>query len=509
MRTLTLNAFNAGRANVLADALAAMQRREAFRDLRYDVRLFVPDPDAPGVGEAIGALLAGGGTPATEAFAIPTASRVFPKLSVAVLATADFLAGPTRHRAHISVLFDLFPPEEVAAGRLLRADTTAPIYGWCRTSRLGFTMTRAASGGDGSRGTKPVAIEGGEEASMLLGELPALISAATATVARRAADFDTRPIVRLELEPADRALISEVHNVSDWVFTIDRNMGIEFFDHGGHRDRPDYLIDYTPSTAPANGHRLIISSRSLAELEAMISPVLEEYGLTADGTARGAHSDATALASPAVWPQAVSAPTTRAEALGLALARLFWSTRVRCATRSWCLSTRTPSCSTRRGTRPRRSAMKSRCRRTDLALVDLDLGTRTVTCNLVEVKCCAQRLGLSGFGQLKEHITRQLDESERILQQHFDPLRTVPDRPDRLLKTRQLTTLLEFYLERSRRYGLMGTDARKRLGHCSTGSKRDTPSVLAERRGVRLRQAGDRAPRITKQASSSTASATT
>ena len=98
-------------------------------------------------------------------------------------------------------------------------------------------------------------------------------------------------------------------------------------------------------------------------------------------------------------------------------------------------------------------------RRTDLALFDLDLGTRTVTCNLVEVKCCAQRLGLSGYGQLKEHITRQLDESERILQQHFDPLRTAPDRPDRLLKTRQLTTLLEFYLERSRRYGLMEPDA--------------------------------------------------
>ena len=102
---------------------------------------------------------------------------------------------------------------------------------------------------------------------------------------------------------------------------------------------------------------------------------------------------------------------------------------------------------------------KSRCAGRDLALFDLDLGTRTVTCNLVEVKCCAQRLGLSGFGQLKEHITRQLDESERILQQHFDPLRTVPDRPDRLLKTRQLTTLLEFYLERSRRYGLMESDA--------------------------------------------------
>ena len=71
------------------------------------------------------------------------------------------------------------------------------------------------------------------------------------------------------------------------------------------------------------------------------------------------------------------------------------------------------------------------------------------------MKAYAQNLGLSGYGQLKERITEQLNQSERILQQHFDPHRTVPDRPDRLLKTRELATLLEFYLDRSVRYGLM------------------------------------------------------
>ena len=460
VRTLTLNAFNAGRANVLADALAALQRQEAFRDLRYDVRLFVPNPDAPGVGEAIGALLAGGGTPATEAFAIPTASHVFPKLSVAVRATADFLAGPTRHRAHISVLFDLFPPEEVAAGRLLRADTTAPIHGlvqdfttWFHDDESGIGWRRQPRHGT------PVAIEGGEEASMLLGELPGLISAATATVARSTADFDSRPIVRLELEPAERALISEVHNVSDWVFTIDRNMGIEFFDHGGRRDRPDYLIDYTPSTAPANGHRLIISSRSLAELEAMLRPVLEEYGLDADVQHAVLILTQLRSLSGRLALKLVSAPTARAEALGLALARLFLEYQG--ALRNQVVVPLDAHVDLFHTARNQAEAVGDEVtlRRTDLALFDLDLGTRTVTCNLVEVKCCAQRLGLSGYGQLKEHITRQLDESERILQQHFDPLRTAPDRPDRLLKTRQLTTLLEFYLERSRRYGLMEPDA--------------------------------------------------
>ena len=100
-------------------------------------------------------------------------------------------------------------------------------------------------------------IDAGDETCALLGALPILISAATATVARSTPDFGSRPIIRLELDADERALISEIHDASDWVFTVDRNMGIEFFDHGGRRDRPDYLIDYTPATVPEHGHRLV------------------------------------------------------------------------------------------------------------------------------------------------------------------------------------------------------------------------------------------------------------
>ncbi len=116
VRSLTVNVFNPGHATVLADALTALQRQPAFRDLRYDLRLFVPDPDAPGVGEAITSLLAGEATLAGEAFSIPSGSNVFPKLMVAIRSTRDFRAAPSRYRAHLSLLFEVFPPEEVAAG---------------------------------------------------------------------------------------------------------------------------------------------------------------------------------------------------------------------------------------------------------------------------------------------------------------------------------------------------------------------------------------------------------
>ena len=460
VRTLTLNAFNAGHARVLADSLAVLQREEAFQDLRYDVRLFVPDPNTPGVGESIGALLTGGGTLASEAFSIPTGSHIFPKLTVAVRSTADFRADPARYRCHLSVLFDLFPPEEVAAGRPLQTETTAPLHGLVQN----FT-TRYHDDDSGTwwqrqpRHGTPAAIEGGEEASLLLSELAALISGATATVARSTPDFTARPIIRLELDAAKRALISEVHDASDWVLIVDRNMGIEFFDHGGQRDRPDYLIDYTPSTVHEHGHRLIISSRSLAELKAILRPVLEDYGLDADEKHSVLILDQLRSLSGRLALKLVSAPTSRAEALGMALTRLFLEYQG--ALRNQIVVPLDAHIDLFYAAKNHAEAIGDEVtlRRTDLALFDLDLAKRTVTCNLVEVKCYAQSLGLSEYGQLKERMTEQLNQSERILQRHFDPQRTTRDRPDRLLKTRELATLLEFYLERGVRYGLMEPDA--------------------------------------------------
>jgi len=97
--------------------------------------------------------------------------------------------------------------------------------------------------------------------------------------------------------------------------------------------------------------------------------------------------------------------------------------------------------------------------RTDLALFDLDLTSRTITCNLIEVKCYSQVGDFAAFNQLKERISSQINQSERILQRHFDPALKKPDRPDRLLKSRELAQILRFYLERSLRYGIFDVTA--------------------------------------------------
>ena len=89
----------------------------------------------------------------------------------------------------------------------------------------------------------------------------------------------------------------------------------------------------------------------------------------------------------------------------------------------------------------------------------MDVKNKTVRCNLVEVKCYSDVGDMASYSKLKESIAQQISQSERVLQQHFDPHRTSPDRPDRLVRTQKLCVLLEHYLKRSMRFGLLDSEA--------------------------------------------------
>ena len=73
--------------------LLELQKRPAFADLRYDLRLFVPDPDAPGVGEALTELLSPSSSVTgkeADAFSAMGESHLYPKLGLAVRSIAEF-----------------------------------------------------------------------------------------------------------------------------------------------------------------------------------------------------------------------------------------------------------------------------------------------------------------------------------------------------------------------------------------------------------------------------------
>lgn len=454
VRELSINIFNPGAGVIMADALVSLQQKKEHADLRYDVRLFSSDPDSPILGESLESMIRPGtsANEAADAFATSTGSHLFSKLNLAKHSITEFHENSKAFSAHISVLLDVFPAEEISIRQ--KSQGTPSLHGLIQDFDTEFVDDES-----GTYWNKSPVIGGflnSEDHAVcfeLLSTMSRQLCHAVSAVATSGSNFKAVPVVTLGLEVPQRELIYEIHQISDWVFTIDRNMGIEFFDHGGKKNRPDYLIDFVPGMSSQATHNLIISSRSNEELEAMLKPVLLKHGLSVESEQAVQILANLRSLSGQLALKLISAPTQQAEALGLALARLYLEYQG--ALNNQVIVPLDAHTNLYRSNGEAQEITDGiSLQRTDLALFDLDLAQRTITCNLVEVKCYSQVGDFAAFNQLKEKISSQVNQSERILQRHFDPALKNPDRPDRLIKSRELARILKFYLDRSLRYGI-------------------------------------------------------
>ena len=463
VQTLVINSFNAGTGSLLADMLLSLQRAEGSSHLRFDITLFVPDPESPGVGEALTALLspsASFSAREADAFAAPSTSHLYPKLRLAIRAGREFRQNPEGHPAHLSFMFDVFPAEQVSVAKATIREACSPIHGLVQDFQTTYREDESAvTWSRQPRHGIAMPLGGSEELTDLLASLSTAISSATATVSTGQSGIELRPVVTLSLTSEDRALLHQLHEVSDWVITLDRNLGIEFFDHGGRRNRPEYLIDHSPEGIGLSGHRVVVTSRSVAEIEAMIRPVLRAYNLDAEGRHAVAILEQLRCLSGRIALKLISSSSQRAEALGLALSRMYLEHQG--VFENQVVIPLDAHLDLYHALKLHADEIGDEIsfRRTDLALFDLNASARLITCRLVEVKCYAQVGDISAYNQLKTDIVGQLSQSEEVLGFHFDPHRSPVDRLDRLVKTRELVTLLEFYLDRSERYGIIGSEA--------------------------------------------------
>ena len=464
IQTLVLNCFNAGRGRLLADMLLELQKEPDFRDLRYNLRLFVPDPDAPGAGGDLNELISPSSTLTVveaDAFATPTGNHLAPKLTFSVRDVTDFRNSAADFPAHLSLLFDVFPAQSISARSPRREDESAPVHGllqdfavnyvedaelvaWHRRPRHGFATP----------------IPEASEFSTLLARLAETISTAAAGVATGQTGLTLRPVSTLVLGADQKALLHQVHDVSDWVFTIDKSLGIEFFDHHPGSRRPEYLIDHSPDLSANSGRRVVITSRSQTEIRVLFERVLEDYGLTIyQNRAHALLGELRAL-SGRLALKLVSSTTHRAEALGLALAKMFLEFQE--AFRDQAVVPLDAHLDLFRVLQRNADELEDEIslRRTDLALFDFDAASRVLTCSLVEVKCYRAAGSLGGLSQLKGSIAEQIHQSERTLKHHFDPDHAgALDRPDRVMKTQEFVNLLEFYIDRAHRLNLLSFEA--------------------------------------------------
>ena len=460
--TLVISAVNVGRGDQLADMLVERQRRKHLGHMCYDVRVFTASGAIVGAGEALASLLRDEWTSAADAEAFHTrqSSGLIPKLAVAVLPPAEFRAVTDERPSHLTFLFDAFSGETFDAALAVKSPGTLPVHGLVQDVTVSYE-----EGEDGAvwrkqpRHGRAAWIPGAEEACDLLASLPATISSAAAAVATGQVSAGLVPRITLSLSPADGALLHQAHRSSDWVITVDRTLGMEYFDTPGSTRRPDYFIDFEGSAGGGLGHHLVISSRSIDELRALLAPAIGQHGLTVDPRHAGTFFDQLRLLSGRLaFKLASTTATQRTEVLGLALARLYLDYQGVLADQV--LLPLDDHLELYRDARRAQDIDDAvNLQRTDLSLWSLDARRRVITCRLVEVKCYSTLHGASEYEQLKERIAGQLARSQEVLAGRFDPAHDLVDRPDRAVRNAELVQLLRFYLGRAIRHGTMRPDA--------------------------------------------------
>lgn len=457
--TLVISVVNPGRAEHLADMLIELQRRKGLKEITYDLRLFTTDPERPDAGEALARLLRGEWSSLADAEIFHTRARSggVPKLAVAVRPLAEFRSASGEHSAHITMLFDAFSGERFDAVPAVR-EGLVPVHGLQQDVTVIYDREEdPVAWRKLPRHGRGHAIPGAAELSDLLTSLPEIISAAASAVATGQAGTRSVPRVTLTLDVADSTLLHQAHRSSDWVITVDRTLGVEYFDNPGSARRPDYLIDAETDGSEGLGHHVVISSRSVDELRTLLEPVLAQHGFQVEAHHIASFFEQLRLLSGRLaFKLASAAATQRTEVLGLVLARLYLDYQG--VLTNQILVPLDAHLELLREARRRADEVGEAVglQRTDLALFSLDARKRLITCRLVEVKCYTS---LSAYEPLKDKIATQLRRSEQRLAEHFDPHRTLPDRPDRVLRNAELVALLRPYLSRAERYGTMRPDA--------------------------------------------------
>ncbi|MGC4042256.1 MAG: ATP-binding protein [Armatimonas sp.] len=91
------------------------------------------------------------------------------------------------------------------------------------------------------------------------------------------------PALKLAVGSEERRMVSILHSCADWVLTIDRHFGVEYYDAPQNtylsKEASHYLLDYTPEFVDGLGHRLVVTTERKEEVLDILGGAMEELGI--------------------------------------------------------------------------------------------------------------------------------------------------------------------------------------------------------------------------------------
>lgn len=474
IKTLKLNVLNPGDGQLFLNTIRELQRMEDFKNLRYDIT-FYGTLGHELMGSAFDGLmndttLSEGSRPDVDDELLePSHNPLFPKLFFSkVKIEAGKWTDVQFKEANVTIIIDQFVTKTIS-----RPKGDVPgcyfLHGLLAEYRSEFnimgdavTWSRKVVPSD----TSDVIAE--NEISSLIFGIGQDFSGLSCSYFDWGKSTGHLPTIQLELSKQDRHILAQIHDKSDWVFTIDRNFGIEYFDNpaDANSNLKSYLIDYTPEFMDGVGHRLIVSTGWLNEIEKLIEDGLHKINIPTSSFRAEKILDIIKSVSGKLALKLINNPNNAREIIGLAITRLalekegFLSNAVLIP-----VDTHIDIFAQNK----RRSDDEDiSVKRSDLILVSVKNGKLNL--NLIEVKFRSGEGNITESMALKEEIVKKNENSEKAFRTKFI---SDADNPkiDVHLSNKSLSTLIGFYLERAIRHNLCtdSSDLKFMLESINTG----------------------------------------
>ena len=448
---LRINVFNPGNGELIADVLRGVEtlRRENHSPsmLRYAIHLFAPPSQLDTVGEGVESLL----DPERhvgedDEFTLYSTNHLHPKLLVARNDVAEFVSDPARFPAHLSILIEPFSAQ-ARIGSLKQFRRSSFVGGLVQEPEM-VPLDNAESPGrlttGWSKGVRPMKRPSAAQTEAIINEVLEATHRLQAAVALgKPVDANVGPILALQLDADAQGLLRQVHEVSDRVITIDRHLGVDYFDAPSAGAEAGYLLDFAPEFLQEERQRIVLTTRNTQEIEGVLSPMLKGYGMNLRPGDEVMVLEGLRSLSGRLALRLEGASSRAKEVVGLLFARWLMeeigalTNRVVLpldAHRSWF-----------QGPGPQRRA--------DLLLIGFP-GKGVVRMDVIEVKL-REDFPSSARGPLYRSMSEQTEITEQRLRSLFDPDLFAQPRADFALRAKELAGVLSFYVRRAVRYGIL------------------------------------------------------
>ncbi|MFC4231477.1 ATP-binding protein [Parasediminibacterium paludis] len=457
IKTLKLNVLNPGDGQLFLNTIRELQKMDEFKNLRYDIT-FYGTLGYELMGSAFDdlmkdeSLIEGSRPDIDDELLEPSHNPLFPKLFF-----SKVKVNPTKwtdivfREANVTVIIDQFVTKSTA-----RPVGNVPgsyfLHSLLAEYRSEFNVMEDAVTWSRKVVPSPTAeISEDVETASLIYNIGKNVLGLSCSYYEWGKSIDYVPTIQLELNKQDRHILSEIHKRSDWVFTIDRNFGIEYFDNpeDANPNLKSYLIDYTPEFMDGVGHRLIVSTGWLAEIEKLVEDGLKKINIPTSSFRAEKVLDIIKSVSGKLALKLINNPNNAREIIGLAITRL--ALEKDGLLQNGILIPVDTHIDMFAQSKRRNSDEEISVKRSDLILVTAKNGKLNI--NLIEVKFRSGEGSITESMALKEEIVKKNENSEKAFRTKFISDDENP-KIDVHLTNKSLSTLIGFYLERAIRHNL-------------------------------------------------------